>query len=163
MAEWKETLLMPYTAFEMRGNLAKKEPGYQKRWEDEHLYEKMMERAKDRKPFVLHDGPPYANNNLHMGTSMNRCIKDFIVKTHYMNGYYTPFYPGWDTHGLPIENMMPKIGVDRKKMSTAEFRNHCEQYAKKQIEIQKATMKRLGTVADFDHPYITLTKDFEAD
>ena len=163
MAEWKETLLMPYTAFEMRGNLAKKEPGYQKRWEEGHLYEKMMERSKDRKPFVLHDGPPYANNNLHMGTSMNRCIKDFIVKSHYMNGFHTPFYPGWDTHGLPIENMMPKIGVDRKKMSTAEFRNHCEQYAKKQIEIQKATMKRLGTVADFDHPYITLTKDFEAD
>jgi len=160
--DYKETLLMPNTTFEMRGNLPKKEPGIQKHWEEIRLYEQVM-RNNAGKPFwMLHDGPPYANNNLHMGTAMNRILKDFIVKSRNMGGYCSPFYPGWDTHGLPIENMMPKIGVDRKKMSTAAFRAECEKYALKQVEIQKATEKRLGTLADFDHPYITLQKHFEA-
>ena len=161
--DYKNTLLMPETPFEMRGNLPTKEPGIQAKWEEMHLYDLMCEQNKGKESFMLHDGPPYANGNLHMGTSMNRCLKDFVVKSKHMMGYDTPFYPGWDTHGLPIENAMPKLGYDRKKMSTADFRAKCEEYAHQQIAIQMATEKRLGTVADFDHPYITLHKSFEAD
>ena len=154
---------MPKTDFEMRGNLTKKEPLILEKWEKMHLYDLMSQQNKDKPYFMLHDGPPYANGNLHMGTAMNRCLKDFVVKSKHMMGYNTPLYPGWDTHGLPIENAMAKLGYDRKKMSVAEFREKCQQYAQSQIEIQKTTEKRLGTVADFDHPYITLHKSFEAD
>ncbi len=161
--DYKDTLLMPKTDFEMRGNLTKKEPLILEKWEKMHLYDFMTQQNKDKPYFMLHDGPPYANGNLHMGTAMNRCLKDFVVKSKHMMGYNTPFYPGWDTHGLPIENAMAKLGYDRKKMSVAEFREKCQQYAESQIEIQKTTEKRLGTVADFDHPYITLHKSFEAD
>ena len=161
--DYKDTLLMPKTDFEMRGNLTKKEPLILEKWEKMHLYDLMSQQNKDKPYFMLHDGPPYANGNLHMGTAMNRCLKDFVVKSKHMMGYNTPFYPGWDTHGLPIENAMAKLGYDRKKMSVAEFREKCQQYVESQIEIQKTTEKRLGTVADFDHPYITLHKSFEAD
>lgn len=161
--DYKDTLHMPNTAFEMRGNLPRKEPGIQQKWEEMRLYDKMVAAREGRPLYVLHDGPPYANGNLHMGTAMNRCLKDFVVKSRHMSGYQISFYPGWDTHGLPIENAMPKLGYDRKKMSTADFRAKCEEYALKQIEVQKATEKRLGTVADFDNPYITLQKTFEAD
>ncbi len=161
--DYKDTLLMPNTTFEMRGNLPKKEPGIQAKWEEMRLYDLMMEQNKDKPYFMLQDEPPYANGNLHMGTAMNRVLKDFVVKSKHMMGYNTPFYPGWDTHGLPIENKMPSLGFDRKKMSTADFRAECEKYAREQIEIQKATEKRLGAVADYDNPYITLHKSFEAD
>ena len=161
--DYKDTLNMPETTFEMRGNLPTKEPVIQQKWEEMKLYDLMSEQNKDKPYFMLHDGPPYANGNLHMGTAMNRCLKDFVVKSKHMMGYNTPFYPGWDTHGLPIENAMPKLGYDRKKMSIADFRAKCEEYALSQIEIQRATEKRLGTVADFNNPYITLHKSFEAD
>ena len=159
---YKETLNMPHTGFEMRGNLPKKEPKMMENWQTENQYEQLLAHHKGQKSYVLHDGPPYANGNLHCGTAMNRSIKDFIVRTHAMNGYYTPFFPGWDTHGLPIENAVQKLGVNRKEVSAAEFRKKCEAYAKEQVATQMATMKRLGTVADYDHPYITLQKGFEA-
>lgn len=159
---YKDTLNMPRTDFEMRGNLPKKEPLMAKQWEAEDQYHQVISRHHGQKAFVLHDGPPYANGNLHAGTAMNRVIKDFINRSHAMNGYYTPFFPGWDTHGLPIENAVQKLGVDRKSMPKDAFRAKCEEYAKGQVETQMATMKRLGTMADFDHPYITLQKGFEA-
>ena len=161
--DYKDTLQMPNTTFEMRGNLPKKEPGIQQKWEEMQLYKKMVAQHEGKPLFFLHDGPPYANGNLHMGTAMNRCLKDFVVKSKHMSGYQINFYPGWDTHGLPIENAMPKLGYDRKKMSVSEFREKCREYAFEQIEIQKTTEKRLGTMADFDNPYITLQKKFEAD
>ena len=160
--DYKDTLNMPKTDFEMRGNLAKKEPGILKEWEKNDHYKEILAHHKGEKSYVLHDGPPYANGNLHAGTAMNRCIKDFIIRTHAMSGYYTPFFPGWDTHGLPIENAIQKLGVDRKALSPAEFRSRCETYAKEQIAVQMATEKRLGQIADYEHPYITLTKEFEA-
>ena len=160
--DYKSTLNMPDTGFEMRGNLAKKEPGILADWEKADHYNKILEHHKGEKAYVLHDGPPYANGNLHAGTAMNRCIKDFIIRSHAMSGFYTPFFPGWDTHGLPIENAIQKLGVDRKSMSPAEFRSKCEQYAHEQIKTQMATEKRLGQIADYDHPYITLKKEFEA-
>ena len=160
--DYKATLQMPKTDFEMRGNLAKKEPGILENWEKNDHYNEIINRHKGQKAFILHDGPPYANGNLHAGTAMNRVIKDFIVRTHAMSGYYTPFFPGWDTHGLPIENAIQKLGVDRKSMSPADFRKKCEEYAHQQIKTQMATEKRLGQIADYEHPYITLKKEFEA-
>ncbi|MBO7677340.1 MAG: isoleucine--tRNA ligase, partial [Erysipelotrichaceae bacterium] len=159
--EYKETLHMPKTDFEMRGNLPNKEPEILKKWTEDDHYHRILEKNKDKTPFVLHDGPPYANGNLHAGTAMNRIIKDFIVRSRAMAGYYTPFFPGWDTHGLPIENAVQKLGVNRKEVSPREFREKCEEYAHKQIAQQMETEKRLGQVADYDHPYITLQKEFE--
>lgn len=160
--DYKDTLHMPNTEFEMRGNLPKKEPGFLQEWEDDNHYQKLLKRNQDKKPFVLHDGPPYANGNLHAGTAMNRIIKDIIVRSKGMAGYYTPFFPGWDTHGLPIENAIQKLGVNRKEVSAVEFRQKCTEYAHGQIATQMATMKRLGQVADYANPYITLNKEFEA-
>ena len=160
--DYKDTLHMPKTDFEMRGNLAQKEPTILEKWEKDDHYHKILEKNKGNKPFILHDGPPYANGNLHAGTAMNRTIKDIIVRSKAMAGYYTPFFPGWDTHGLPIENAIQKLGVNRKEVTPKEFREKCEEYAHKQIEGQMATEKRLGEVADYDHPYITLNKEFEA-
>ena len=160
--EYKETLQMLETPFEMRGNLPTKEPNILKEWEEDNHYQKILEGNKDNKPFVLHDGPPYANGNLHAGTAMNRIIKDIIVRSHAMEGYYTPFFPGWDTHGLPIENAVQKLGVNRKEVSPEEFRTKCEEYARKQIAQQMETEKRLGQIGDYENPYITLNKEFEA-
>ncbi len=160
--DYKDTLLMPKTEFEMKANLPTKEPGYVKRWEENNIYNKMLEVHQGEPLYILHDGPPYANGSLHAGTAMNRVIKDFIVKTHAMNGFQTPFFPGWDTHGLPIENAIQKLGHNRKEMSKPDFRNLCEEFARTQIADQKSVMKRLGTFADFDNPYITLNKEFEA-
>ncbi|MBR2066919.1 MAG: isoleucine--tRNA ligase [Solobacterium sp.] len=160
--DYKDTLNMPKTEFEMRGNLAKKEPGILEAWEKNDHYNAILKQHEGKQEFVLHDGPPYANGNLHAGTAMNRIIKDFIVRTHAMHDMYTPFFPGWDTHGLPIENAVQKLGVDRKKVSAAEFRRQCEEYARGQLATQMATEKRLGQIADYEHPYITLNKEFEA-
>ena len=160
--DYKDTLNMPNTEFEMRGNLAQKEPGILKNWQQDNYYQNLLEHHKGQKAFILHDGPPYANGNLHAGTAMNRTIKDFIIRSHAMSGFYTPFFPGWDTHGLPIENAIQKLGVDRKALSAAEFRRKCEEYAHEQIAQQMETEKRLGQIADYEHPYITLTKGFEA-
>lgn len=160
--EYKDTLLMPKTEFEMRGNLNKKEPFLQERWHKEDLYQKMQEKHADKPLFVLHDGPPYANGNIHIGHALNKILKDVVVRSHFMAGYQTPFTPGWDTHGLPIETALTKLGVKRKQMSIAEFRKQCEAYALKQVEMQKVDMKKLGTVADYDRPYITLNPSYEA-
>ncbi|WP_277061807.1 isoleucine--tRNA ligase [Solobacterium moorei] len=160
--DYKDTLNMPNTDFEMRGNLAQKEPGILKNWQQDNYYQSLLKHHKGKKAFILHDGPPYANGNLHAGTAMNRTIKDFIIRSHAMSGYYTPFFPGWDTHGLPIENAIQKLGVDRKALSAAEFRRKCEEYAHQQIAQQMETEKRLGQIADYEHPYITLKKEFEA-
>ncbi|MFV0479633.1 MAG: isoleucine--tRNA ligase [Anaerorhabdus sp.] len=160
--DYKDTLLMPKTEFEMRGNLPSKEPLILKQWQENGHYEQLMKAHENDPDFVLHDGPPYANANLHAGTAMNRVIKDIINRSHAMSGYRTPFFPGWDTHGLPIENAIQKLGVNRKEISASEFRKKCEEYAYQQVEIQKETMERLGTIADFKHPYITLQKEFEA-
>ncbi len=160
--EYKDTLLMPKTEFEMRGNLNKKEPNIQARWQEQDLYQLMQKKHADKPLFVLHDGPPYANGNIHIGHALNKILKDVVVRSHFMAGYQTPFTPGWDTHGLPIETALTKQGVKRKLMSVAEFRKQCEAYALKQVDMQKADMKKLGTVADYDRPYITLNPKYEA-
>lgn len=158
----KDTLLMPKTSFEMRGNLAQKEPNVLKRWHEElHLYDMMLGRHEKDLSFILHDGPPYANGNIHCGHMLNRILKDFVIRYKNMQGYYTPFTFGWDTHGLPIENNVTKSGVNRKTTPVVEFRQKCREYALKQVANQKEQIKRLGVIGDFDAPYLTLNKEFE--
>ncbi|MCM3225003.1 isoleucine--tRNA ligase [Terribacillus saccharophilus] len=160
--DYKETLLMPETAFPMRGNLPNKEPKMQQEWEEQNIYKKVQERTEGRPLFVLHDGPPYANGDLHMGHALNKVLKDFIVRYKSMSGFHAPYVPGWDTHGLPIEQALTKKKVDRKKMNVAEFRRLCAEYAMQQINNQRTQFKQLGVRGDWDNPYITLTKDYEA-
>lgn len=160
--EYKDTLLMPKTAFEMRGKLPSKEPLIQQRWQEEDLYEKMLKQREGAPRFVLHDGPPYANGDIHLGHALNKIIKDMIVRSHFMAGYQAPYVPGWDTHGLPIETAITKQGHDRKKMALADFRKLCHDFAMEQVERQKKGFLSLGCIGDYDHPYITLNKTFEA-
>ena len=160
--DYKDTLLMPKTKFPMRGGLPNKEPQIQAQWEEQQLYEKMLKKNEGKTPFILHDGPPYANGNLHMGHALNKILKDFIIRHKTMQGHYAPYVPGWDTHGLPIEQALTKKGVKRKEMSIADFRKKCEAFALEQIELQKKDFKRLGVNGDFDHPYITLKPEYEA-
>ena len=159
---YKDTLLMPKTDFEMRGNLPKKEPGYVQRWKDLDMYHKVIQQNEGKDDFVFHDGPPYANGNMHVGHMLNKIIKDVICRYKNMEGFYTPYIPGWDTHGLPIENAIQKLGVNRKEMSTADFRRKCHEYALEQVEKQKEQCIRVGTFADYDNPYLTLLPEFEA-
>ena len=159
---YKETLLMPKTDFPMRGGLPNKEPKIQEQWEANNHYQKALEKNEGNQSFILHDGPPYANGNLHMGHALNKIIKDIIVRYKTMQGFYSPYVPGWDTHGLPIEQALTKKGVDRKKMSIAEFREKCKEFALEQVELQKQDFKRLGVRGDFNNPYITLKPEYEA-
>lgn len=159
---YKDTLLMPKTDFEMRGNLPKKEPKYVERWQENDMYNKVIQQNEGKDSFVFHDGPPYANGNMHMGHMLNKVIKDVICRYKNMNGFYTPYIPGWDTHGLPIENAIQKLGVNRKEMPTAKFREKCDAYAHEQVNKQMEQLIRMGTFADYKHPYLTLHHEFEA-
>ena len=161
--DYKDTLNMPKTNFEMRGNLGKREPLFQERWAEIDLYQEVLKKNEGHKSFVLHDGPPYANGSIHVGHALNKILKDFIVRYKTMDGYYCPYIPGWDTHGLPIETAITKTGVNRKTMPVKDFRDLCYQYALKQVEIQKGQFKRLGILGNWDDPYITLQPYYEAE
>ncbi|RYL95403.1 isoleucine--tRNA ligase [Sporolactobacillus sp. THM7-4] len=161
--DYKKTLLMPKTKFKMRGNLPNNEPLMQAKWDEDHVYEQSLKRNEGKPQFILHDGPPYANGNIHIGHAENKVLKDIINRFKSMTGFQTPYVPGWDTHGLPIEQQLAKQGIDRKKMSVAELREKCKEYALGQVEHQKKQFKRLGVRADWDHPYLTLQKEFEAE
>ncbi|MEK5380197.1 isoleucine--tRNA ligase [Niallia sp. FSL W8-0635] len=160
--EYKDTLLMPKTAFPMRGNLPNREPDMQAKWKEMNIYEKVQNRTKGRPMFVLHDGPPYANGDIHIGHALNKILKDFIVRYKSMTGFQAPYVPGWDTHGLPIEQALTNKGVKRKEMTIAEFRKLCEEYALEQIDSQREQFKRLGVRGDWENPYITLKPAYEA-
>lgn len=161
--EYKDTLQMPKTDFEMRGKLPTKEGDFQARWKAMKLYELMLEERKDAKKFILHDGPPYANGDIHLGHALNKILKDIILRTRYMSGYQVPFISGWDTHGLPIETAIQKLGHDRKNMALADFRKLCLEYATEQVKIQKQGFESLGLIGDFEKPYITFQKSMEAE
>ena len=158
----KDTLNLGKTKFKMRGNLPVREAQWQKEWEENDLYEQRLKLNEGHPRFDLHDGPPFANGNIHMGHALNKISKDIIVRYKNMNGYYAPYVPGWDTHGLPVEQQLAKKGVDRKTMDRAKYRELCRQYGEEQIQKQMTDFKRLGVMADWDHPYITLQHDFEA-
>lgn len=159
--ELKKTLIMNKGDFEMRANLAQKEPTYVKHWSEMDLYHKMLEKNDGREAFYLHDGPPYANGDMHAGHALNKILKDMIIRYKSLKGFYTPFTPGWDTHGLPIENAVVKKGVDRKTTPIVDFRKQCAKYAFKQVDRQRKQLLRLGVVGDYENPYITLTKEYE--
>lgn len=161
--DYKDTLFMGKTEFEMKGNLSTKEPKIQQKWKDLDLYNLVIKQNEGKKEYTLHDGPPYANGDIHLGHSLNKILKDFVVRYRNMNGYKSVYIPGWDTHGLPIETALQKAGVNRKEKTIAEFRALCEEYAYKQVERQKIGFERLGVLGDFEHPYITLQHDFERD
>ena len=158
----KDTLNLGKTKFKMRGNLPVREAEWQKQWRENKLYEQRLKLNEGKPRFDLHDGPPFANGNIHMGHALNKISKDIIVRYKNMNGYYAPYVPGWDTHGLPVEQQLAKKGVDRKTMDRAKYRELCRQYAEEQVQKQMTDFKRLGVMADWDHPYITLQHDFEA-
>ncbi len=162
--DYKDTLLMPNTEFPMRGNLGVNEIGIESHWDEIDLYNKVLNKNLGKTPFYLHDGPPYANGPIHIGHAMNKILKDIIIRYKSMNGFYAPYLPGWDTHGLPIEHALSKSGkINRKEMSVAEFRKHCESYAYEQVDIQRKGFKRLGILGDWENPYITLDHKYEAE
>ena len=162
--DYNATLNLPKTDFPMRAGLPKREPEMLRRWEEEHLYEEMLKKNEGKPRFSLHDGPPFSNGNIHMGHALNKSIKDFIVRSYAMRGYYTPYIPGWDNHGMPIESAIIKEQkLNHKAMSVADFRSACEAYALKYVGIQREGFRRLGVVGDWEHPYLTMDKGFEAD
>ena len=161
--DYNNTINLPKTEFPMRAGLPKREPGFLENWEKNDLYHELMKKNEGKPLFVLHDGPPYANGNLHMGHALNKILKDFILRSRNMMGYQAPYIPGWDTHGLPIERQAIKAyGMDRSKVSTAEFRSKCEEFAHNHVNTQRTQFKRLGVIGDWDRPYLTLTHDYEA-
>ncbi|MCD6039547.1 MAG: ileS [Gammaproteobacteria bacterium] len=163
MTDYKNTLNLPKTDFPMKANLVQREPAILEKWENLNLYRRLRELGKSRPRFILHDGPPYANAHIHMGTAVNKVLKDIIVKSKTISGFDAPYVPGWDCHGLPIElNVEKKVGKPGQKISVSEFRKACREYAASQIDIQRSEFKRLGVLGDWTHPYLTMDFTFEA-
>ncbi|OCG00491.1 isoleucine--tRNA ligase [Gilliamella sp. wkB112] len=163
MTDYKNTLNLPETGFPMRGDLAKREPAMLQNWYDKELYRKIRQVKKGKKTFILHDGPPYANGKLHIGHAVNKIIKDIIIKSKGLNGYDSPYIPGWDCHGLPIElKVEEQVGKPGVKVTPAEFRKICRDYAASQVELQKADFIRMGVLGDWQNPYRTMNYDTEA-
>ncbi len=164
MTDYKDTLNLPDTAFPMRANLAQREPDMLRAWEENGLYEKLRARGKGRPKFILADGPPYANGDIHIGHAVNKILKDIVVKSRTLSGFDAPYVPGWDCHGLPIElQVEKKIGKAGHKVSAKEFRAACRHYAEQQVDRQRTDFKRLGVLGDWDKPYLTMAAQYEAD
>ncbi|MGG5358069.1 MULTISPECIES: isoleucine--tRNA ligase [unclassified Enterococcus] len=158
----KETLQLGKTAFPMRGNLPNREGQWQKEWDEAELYKRRQELNEGKPSFVLHDGPPYANGNIHVGHSLNKISKDIIIRSKSMSGFRAPYVPGWDTHGLPIEQVLTNKGIKRKEMTMAEYLEKCREYALSQVDKQREDFKRLGVMGDWENPYVTLDPSYEA-
>ncbi len=162
--DYNSTINLPKTEFPMRASLPKREPDMLAAWENDNLYEKIMEKNEGRPQFILHDGPPFSNGSIHMGTAMNKCLKDFIVRYKNMAGFSAPFTPGWDNHGMPIESAIIKQNkLDRKHMSIPEFRTACTKFAENFVDVQRNQFKRLGALGDWSNPYLTMDPKFEAE
>ena len=162
--DYNKTINLPKTDFPMRAGLPKREPEMLKRWQEQDVYHEMLKKNEGKPLFNLHDGPPFSNGSIHMGTAMNKALKDIITRSYAMRGYYTPYIPGWDNHGMPIESAIIKEQkLNRKNMSVAEFRSACHDYAQKYIDIQMDGFKRMGVLGDWEHPYKTMDPGFEAE
>src|SRR6476619_1542011 len=157
---YKDTLNLPRTDFPMKANLAQREPELLKRWEETGVYRQIQKSRENAELFVLHDGPPFANGDVHMGTALNKILKDFVVKSQTMLGKRAPYVPGWDCHGLPIEY---KVVKESRELSPLEVRRKCEAFARKFIDIQRGQFKRLGVFGDWENPYLTLAPGYEAE
>jgi isoleucyl-tRNA synthetase len=163
MPDWKNTVNLPRTAFPMKANLPTSEPQMLERWEAMNLYGAVRARSAGRPKFVLHDGPPYANGTIHIGTALNKVLKDFVVKSRTMAGFDAPYVPGWDCHGLPIELKVDReLGPRKRQMSTADFRRACRAYAARFVDVQRTDFKRLGVLGDWDHPYLTMSYGYQS-
>ncbi len=161
--DYSKTLNLPETEFPMRAGLPQREPEILKYWYDNDIYGKKQKLHAGHKKFVLHDGPPYANGQIHMGTALNKILKDIIIKYKYAQGFDTPYVPGWDTHGMPIEHAAIKnLGLNRNELDPLVLRNECKNYALQWIDVQRNDFKRLGVLGDWEHPYVTLVPDYEA-
>jgi isoleucyl-tRNA synthetase len=161
--DYKKTLNLPATDFPMKANLAQREPEQIKQWDQDHLYDAIRKASKGREQFILHDGPPYANGHIHIGTALNKILKDIIVRSRQMAGFDAAYVPGWDCHGLPIEHNVDKeLGDKKKDMSQADIRRQCRAYAEKFIDIQREEFKRLGVMGEWDDPYLTMNYTYEA-
>jgi len=161
--DYKDTLNLPKTDFPMKANLSKKEPEMLKAWDEMNIYGKIRDVSKGRKTYILHDGPPYANGDIHLGTALNKIIKDLVIKSRNMAGYDSIFVPGWDCHGLPIEHQVDKeLGEKKDALSQAEKRRYCRTYAEKYVDIQRAQFKRLGVFGEWENPYLTMSYEYEA-
>jgi len=161
--DYTKSVNLPQTDFPMRGNLPEREPETMKYWDEIDLYNRLKEKNKGKTPFILHDGPPYANGDIHMGHALNKILKDIIVRYKSMQGFYAPYVPGWDTHGLPIEQQaIKKLGINRHEAGPVKFRQACREFACMHVENQKQQFKRLGVIGDWDNPYLTLKNDFVA-
>ena len=162
--DYNTTLNLPKTEFPMRAGLPKREPDMLKAWQEQDLYHELLKKNEGKPRFSLHDGPPFSNGNIHMGHALNKSIKDFIVRSYAMRGYYTPYIPGWDNHGMPIESAIIKEQkLNHKAMSVSDFRTACHDYAEKYVQKQKEGFMRLGVIGDWEHPYRTMDKGFESD
>ena len=161
--DYNKTINLPQTDFPMRAGLPKREPEFLAGWEQDHIYDTLMKKNEGKPLFILHDGPHYANGNLHLGHALNKILKDFIVRYKNMAGFKAPYVPGWDTHGLPIERQaIAAFGLDRHKVSNKEFCDKCKEFALEHVNTQREQFKRLGVVGDWENPYLTLTNDFVA-
>ena len=161
--DYKDTLNLPKTEFPMKANLSRKEPELLKMWEDMNIYDKIRDALKGKKTYILHDGPPYANGNIHLGTALNKVIKDMVIKSKNMSGFDSIYVPGWDCHGLPIEHQVEKeLGSRKHEMSHADIRRFCRSFADKFVAIQREQFKRLGVLGEWDNPYLTMSYDYEA-
>jgi len=161
--DYKNTLNLPRSEFPMKANLNQKEPELLEKWESIKLYEKIREKSQGKPKFILHDGPPYANGHIHLGHCLNKILKDVIVKSKTMFGLDSYYVPGWDCHGLPIEYQVTKdLGAKKETISKAEIRKMCRQYAEKFVGIQREEFKRIGVFGDWEHPYLTMSYDYEA-
>ncbi len=153
---------LPQTDFPMKGNLAKREPEFSKKWDDFDLYHKLLVKRKGRPFYILHDGPPYANGNIHMGHVLNKVLKDIVVRYKFFKNYYAPFVPGWDCHGMPIEHkVLEELGINKDKLAKIEIRKKCYEYAMHYVDVQKKQFKRLGIIGEWEKPYLTLNKEYE--
>ena len=162
--DYNKTICLPKTDFPMRAGLPKREPEMLKRWETEDLYHELLKKNEGKTLFNLHDGPPFSNGSIHMGTAMNKAIKDIITRSYAMRGYYTPYIPGWDNHGMPIEsNIIKQNKLNHKAMSIPDFRSACRDFAAHYVDVQRDAFKRIGVVGDWDHPYLTMDPGFEAE
>ena len=161
--DYKGTLNLPQTGFPMKANLTQKEPGILEYWEETHVYEKLQKKNSQNTPYILHDGPPYANGHIHIGHALNKILKDIIVKYKTMCGFYSPYVPGWDCHGLPIELQVDKnLGKKKDTLDILEKRKLCKEYARSFVDVQRDEFKRLGVFGDWGNPYLTLTNSYEA-
>ncbi len=161
--DYRQTLNLPKTDFPMKANLAKREPEILKVWEEKGIYHQLSQQAKGRPKYILHDGPPYANGNIHIGTALNKILKDFIVKSKFMTGFNSPYVPGWDCHGLPVEHEVEKsLGSKKGELSVVEIRRRCRDYAAKYVGIQREEFKRLGVFGEWENPYLTMNFAYQA-